>query len=94
MIAHLEPIAASYVKRSTYAHAELLSDLIKLFRSILRGVTVTKFFLFRLEKDLCLNPLLPEISAILDLSSSSQQTYQCKGHYYLLNDSTTYCQYL
>ena len=36
--------------RSTTAHAESLNAQIKLFRSNLRGVTDTKFFLYRLEK--------------------------------------------
>lgn len=50
LIAHWERIVAFFTNRSTNAHAESLNAQIKLFRSNLRGVTDTKFFLFRLEK--------------------------------------------
>jgi transposase len=50
LIAHWERIVAFFTTRSTNAHAESLNAQIKLFRSNLRGVTDTKFFLFRLEK--------------------------------------------
>ena len=36
--------------RSTNAHAESLNAQIKLFRANLRGVTDTKYFLYRLQK--------------------------------------------
>ena len=50
LIAHWERIVAFFTNRSTNVHAESLNAQIKLFRSNLRGVTDTKFFLYRLEK--------------------------------------------
>ena len=50
LIAHWERIVGFFTNRSTNAHAESLNAQIKLFRSNLRGVTDTKFFLYRLEK--------------------------------------------
>lgn len=50
LIAQWERIVAFFANRSTNAHEESLNAQIKLFRSNLRGVTDTKFFLFRLEK--------------------------------------------
>ncbi len=50
LIAHSERIVAFFANQSTNAHAESLNAQIKLFRSNLRSVTDTKFFLFRLEK--------------------------------------------
>lgn len=45
-----ETILNFFVNRNTNANAESFNAKIKLFRANLRGVTDTKFFLFRLEK--------------------------------------------
>lgn len=47
---HLETILNFFINRNTNANAESFNAKIKLFRANLRGVTDTKFFLFRLEK--------------------------------------------
>jgi transposase len=47
---HLENILNFFKNRSTNANAESFNAKIKLFRANLRGVTDTKFFLFRLAK--------------------------------------------
>ena len=46
----METILNYFVNRNTNANAESFNAKIKLFRANLRGVTDTKFFLFRLEK--------------------------------------------
>ena len=46
----MESILNFFVNRNTNANAESFNAKIKLFRANLRGVTDTKFFLFRLEK--------------------------------------------
>lgn len=46
----METILNYFVHRNTNANAESFNAKIKLFRANLRGVTDTKFFLFRLEK--------------------------------------------
>ena len=46
----METILNYFVYRNTNANAESFNSKIKLFRANLRGVTDTKFFLFRLEK--------------------------------------------
>lgn len=46
----LDTILNYFIKRNTNANAESFNAKIKLFRANLRGVTDTKFFLFRLEK--------------------------------------------
>jgi transposase len=46
----LETILNFFNHRNTNANAESFNAKIKLFRANLRGVTDTKFFLFRLEK--------------------------------------------
>lgn len=46
----LHTILNFFVNRNTNANAESFNAKIKLFRANLRGVTDTKFFLFRLEK--------------------------------------------
>jgi len=48
--ANLENILNFFNNRSTNANAESFNAKIKLFRANLRGVTDTKFFLFRLQK--------------------------------------------
>lgn len=50
IINHWERIIAFFENRATNAHAESLNAQLKLFRSNLRGVRDTKFFLFRIEK--------------------------------------------
>ena len=45
-----EGILAFFNNKSTNAHAESLNAQIKLFRANLRGVTDTKYFLYRLQK--------------------------------------------
>jgi len=45
-----ETILNYFITKSTNANAESFNAKIKLFRANLRGVTDTKFFLFRLEK--------------------------------------------
>lgn len=47
---HMENILNFFDNRSTNANAESFNSKIKLFRANLRGVTDTKFFLFRLGK--------------------------------------------
>lgn len=47
---HSETILNFFHQRSTNANAESLNSKIKLFRANLRGVTDTRFFLFRLMK--------------------------------------------
>lgn len=47
---HLDTILNFFINRSTNAFAESFNAKIKLFRANLRGVTNTKFFLFRMEK--------------------------------------------
>jgi len=47
---HKENILNFFNHRTTNAHAESFNAKVKLFRSNLRGVTKTDFFLFRLEK--------------------------------------------
>ena len=47
---HLETILNFFINRHTNANAESFNSKIKLFRANLRGVTDTKFFLFRLSK--------------------------------------------
>lgn len=46
----METILNYFINRNTNANAESFNAKIKLFRANLRGVTDTKFFLFRLEK--------------------------------------------
>lgn len=46
----METILNFFINRNTNANAESFNAKIKLFRANLRGVTDTKFFLFRLEK--------------------------------------------
>lgn len=46
----METILNYFVHRNTNANAESFNAKIKLFRANLRGVTDTKFFLFRMEK--------------------------------------------
>ena len=46
----IDTILNYFVNRNTNANAESFNAKIKLFRANLRGVTDTKFFLFRLEK--------------------------------------------
>ena len=46
---HLENILSFFDNRNTNANAESFNAKIKLFRANLRGVTDTKFFLFRLK---------------------------------------------
>ena len=46
---HLDNILNFFDNRSTNANAESFNAKIKLFRANLRGVTDTKFFLFRLK---------------------------------------------
>src|SRR5690606_31470437 len=46
---HLDNIINFFENRSTNANAESFNSKIKLFRSNLRGVTDTSFFLFRLQ---------------------------------------------
>ena len=46
----MDTILNYFVYRNTNANAESFNSKIKLFRANLRGVTDTKFFLFRLEK--------------------------------------------
>ena len=48
MMNHWDNILNYFNNRSTYAHAESLNAQIKLFRANLRGVTDTKYFLYRL----------------------------------------------
>ena len=50
MINHWYNILNFFNNRSTNAHAESLNAQIKLFRANLRGVTDTKYFLYRLQK--------------------------------------------
>lgn len=50
IINHWERILAFFKQRATNANAESLNAQIKLFRTNLRGVKDTQFFLFRLEK--------------------------------------------
>jgi len=50
IVEHKERIMAFFHNRSTIAHAESFNAQIKLFRSNLRGVKDTNFFLFRLSK--------------------------------------------
>lgn len=50
VINHFDTILAFFDNRSTNAHAESFNSKIKLFRANLRGVTDTRFFLFRLSK--------------------------------------------
>ena len=50
MINHWDNILNFFNNRSTNAHAESLNAQIKLFRANLRGVTDTKYFLYRLQK--------------------------------------------
>ena len=47
---NLHNILNFFVNRNTNANAESFNSKIKLFRANLRGVTDTKFFLFRLHK--------------------------------------------
>lgn len=47
---HLEDILNFFTNRTTNAHAESFNAKIKLYRANLRGVSNTRFFLFRLEK--------------------------------------------
>ena len=47
---NLENILNFFTNRRTNANAESFNSKIKLFRANLRGVTDTKFFLFRLYK--------------------------------------------
>ena len=47
---NLPHILNFFVNRNTNANAESFNSKIKLFRANLRGVTDTKFFLFRLHK--------------------------------------------
>jgi transposase len=47
---HLEDILNFFNNRTTNAHAESFNAKIKLYRANLRGVSNTRFFLFRLEK--------------------------------------------
>jgi transposase len=46
----METILNFFINRNTNASAESFNAKIKLFRANLRGVTDTKFFLFRLQK--------------------------------------------
>jgi len=50
LINHWDNILNFFNNRSTNAHAESLNAQIKLFRANLRGVTDTKYFLYRLQK--------------------------------------------
>ena len=50
MMNHWDNILNFFNNRSTNAHAESLNAQIKLFRANLRGVTDTKYFLYRLQK--------------------------------------------
>ena len=50
MINHWDNILNFFNNKSTNAHAESLNAQIKLFRANLRGVTDTKYFLYRLQK--------------------------------------------
>ena len=47
---NLDNILNFFVSRNTNANAESFNAKLKLFRANLRGVTDTKFFLFRLAK--------------------------------------------
>lgn len=47
---NLDNILNFFINRNTNANAESFNSKIKLFRANLRGVTDTKFFLFRLQK--------------------------------------------
>ena len=47
---HLDKILNFFINRNTNANAESFNSKIKQFSANLRGVTVVKFFLFRLEK--------------------------------------------
>ena len=47
---HYEEILNFFINRSTNASAESFNAKIKAFRSLLRGVSDIKFFLFRLTK--------------------------------------------
>lgn len=50
IIQHFDTILAFFLNRATNAHAESFNAQIKLFRANLRGVTKTRFFLYRLQK--------------------------------------------
>jgi len=50
LLNHWSNILNFFNNRSTNAHAESLNAQIKLFRANLRGVTDTKYFLYRLQK--------------------------------------------
>jgi transposase len=50
LINHWDNILNFFNNRSTNAHAESLNAQIKLFRANLRGVTDTRYFLYRLQK--------------------------------------------
>jgi transposase len=54
---NLENILNFFKKRHTNANAESFNSKIKLFRTNQRGVTDTKFFLFRLHKLFAYSPL-------------------------------------
>ena len=49
LINHWDNILNFFNNKSTNAHAESLNAQIKLFRANLRGVTDTKYFLYRLQ---------------------------------------------
>ncbi len=70
---NIDNILNFFNNRSTNTNAESFNSKLKLFRANLRGVTDTKFFLFRLAKLFVLSmkylcePILPRIFCILAL---------------------------